>query len=120
MTYQDDITNTRAHPNISIVVPTQEHPLKAQALVFDQLFWDKVNEEVKEEEVEVVVTESVQEFNNEVKTWIIKFDKNMKEAIRLMGLPMSDEKKPFEEKYQARELLENMLKDLEGKQEWLD
>ena len=70
--------------------------------------------------MEVVVTESVQEFNNEVKAWIIKFDKNMKEAIRLMGLPMADEKKPFEEKYQARELLENMLKDLEGKQEWLD
>ena len=66
--------------------------------MFDELFWEKVNEEVKEE-AEVIVTESVQEFNNEVKAWIIKFDKNYKEAIRLMGLPMADEKKPFEEKY---------------------
>ena len=32
-----------------------------------------------------------------------------------MALPMADEKKPFEEKYQARDLLEVMLKDLEGK-----
>ena len=59
-----------------------------------------MNEEVKEDEdVEVVVTESVQEFRNEIKAWLVKFDVNMKEAIRLMALPMADEKKPFEEKY---------------------
>ena len=37
-----------------------------------------------------------------------------------MGLAAADEKKPFEEKYQARALLEAMTKELEGKQEWLD
>ena len=37
-----------------------------------------------------------------------------------MTLPMADEKKPFEEKYQARDLLEKLLKDLEDKQDWLE
>ena len=119
--YQDDITNTKQHPNISIIVPTHEHPLKEQAKLADDLFWEKVNEENKEEsEAEVVVTESVKEFNEEVKKFVTRFDKDFKEASRLMGLAAADEKKPFEEKYQARALLEAMTKDLEGKQEWLD
>ena len=100
-------------------MPTQNHPLDAQAAKLDELFWAKVNEESKEE-VEVVITDSVKEFRKEIKAWIVKFDENMKEAIRLMGLPMGNEKKPFEEKYQARELLEELIKDLEGKQEWHD
>ena len=80
-----------------------------------------MNEENKEEqEAEVVVTESVKEFNEEVNKWVARFDKDFKEAVRLMGLPAADEKKPFEEKYQARALLEALTKDLEGKQEWLD
>ena len=80
-----------------------------------------MNEENKEEqEAEVVITESVKEFNEEVKKWVARFDKDFKEAVRLMGLPAADEKKPFEEKYQARALLEAMTKDIEGKQEWLD
>ena len=122
MAYQeDDITNTKQHPNISIIVPTKEHPLKVQAELADDLFWGKVNEENKEEqEAEVVVTESVKEFNEEVKAFATRFDKDFKEASRLMGLAAADEKKPFEEKYQARALLEAMTKDLEGKQEWLD
>ena len=75
-----------------------------------------MNEEVAEE----ILTDTVKEFRSEVKAWITKFDTTYKEATRLMSLPMSDEKLPFKEKYEARELLENMLKEVEGKQEWLD
>ena len=62
----------------------------------------------------------MKELRGDVKEWITKFDTTYKESVRLMGLPMSDEKLPFKEKYEAREMLENMIKELEGKQEWLD
>lgn len=47
-----------------------------------------------------------------MKRWLDKFDTEMKGSIVLMCKPAADETKPFAEKYEAREILETMLREI--------
>ena len=47
-----------------------------------------------------------------MKNWLDNFDAEMKGSIVLMCKAAADQTKPFAEKYEAREILETMLKEI--------
>ena len=53
-----------------------------------------------------------------MKTWLEHFDATMKASIVLMCKPAADEKKPFQEKYDAREFLEGLRDGI--KESWFE
>lgn len=75
-----------------------------------QLFWDaidKVNEEDLNQDNELTLQKAT-----ELSVWLhTEFQCKMEEASSLMDKEAADEKKPFEEKYMAREILQNLRKN---------
>lgn len=51
---------------------------------------------------------------SEVKQWLVQAEVEFLEAIRLMLVAAAEENKPFDEKYQAREKLETLLREMQG------
>ena len=53
-----------------------------------------------------------------MKEWLNHFDAQMKGSIVLMCKSAADESRPFAEKYEAREILETLLSEIQ--ESWLE
>ena len=99
-------------------MPSHDHPLLEKNKELDRLFWEKLASSVGTASGEEEKKEEVSAEWREIKAWLTGFDTEMKAAIVLMCSPAKDERKPFQEKYDAREILQSLVKGI--KEEWLE
>lgn len=131
MNTQGDVFSTATVPkqdsaaHQAVVMPTHSHVLEESNMELDRIFWEKVNatdaaskQEEEEEEEKKGAEDEISAEWREIKTWLSTFDTQMKGAIVLMCRGAADETRPFQEKYEAREVLETMAKEI--KAEWLE
>ena len=104
--------SSAAHQEIAM--PKHEHPLSPASEELDDLFWTKILQVQQDE----LVSAEEQKIVDEMKSWLVQFDTQMKGAIVLMCKPSADETKPFQEKYEAREILETLRDEI--KASWLE
>ena len=91
--------------------------MEEQSKELDRIFWEKVNAfEASEEEKNF--DEGASDDWREIKNWLNFFDTQMKSAIVLMCRKAADEAKPFQEKYDAREILQKLADEI--KPAWLE
>lgn len=94
----------------ALVMPKQAHKLEAEATFLDSVFKKIVkSDEIDQDEIPENCT---QEEIDSMVEWLVLFDAQFKGASVLQNERAKDEKKPFEEKYKARELLETLLKEI--------
>lgn len=120
MNTQGDVFSTVDAPknssaaNQEVAMPKHDHPLQAEAVALDSLFWAKsVGSEGTAEAEETKIEEEWRE----MKSWLSSFDAQLKAAVILMGQAAADESRPFQEKYEAREMLKDLCNEV--KESWL-
>ena len=118
-TMPNDVFSTAPTPNpdqheaIKKALPLKEHDLEAQSQELDEAFWRKVDSLTEDVDGEAASNE----WKN-IKAWVDKFDQRYKQAYITMAKPAADEKHPFAEKYEAREIFESLLKQILD--DWLE
>ena len=97
-------------------MPKQAHKLESEALFLDSAFKRILTSD--EIDLDEVPEGTSREEIDEMVEWLVLFDAQFKGASVLQNERAKNEKKPFEEKYRARELFETLLKEI--KEEWAE